>query len=156
LSVTDWRRSVGYLGQDPLLFHASIGDNLRWTRPGTTDSEIADALNLASAQFVDHLRDGLSTIVGDAGSRLSGGERQRLALARALLGAPRLLVLDEATSALDAATEASIVETIRTLKGRMTIVAITHRPALASIADKIFEIRDGHMAEVNALHIGDV
>lgn len=156
LSMTDWRRSVGYLGQDPLLFHASIGDNLRWTRPGTTDNEIADALNLASAQFVDHLRDGLSTIVGDAGSRLSGGERQRLALARALLGEPRLLVLDEATSALDAATEASIVETIRSLKGRMTIVAITHRPALASIADQIFEIRDGRISEVNALHIGDV
>lgn len=156
LSVTDWRRSVGYLGQDPLLFHASIADNLRWTRPGTTDTEIADALNLASAQFVDHLRDGLSTIVGDSGSRLSGGERQRLALARALLGEPRLLVLDEATSALDAVTEASIVETIRTLKGRMTIVAITHRPALASIADKIYEIRDGRMSEVNALHIGDV
>ena len=156
LSVTDWRRSVGYLGQDPLLFHASIGDNLRWTRPGTTDSEIADALNLASAQFVDHLRDGMSTIVGDAGSRLSGGERQRLALARALLGEPRLLVLDEATSALDAATEASIVETIRSLKGRMTIVAITHRPALASIADTIFEIRNGRISEVHALREGEI
>lgn len=156
LSITDWRHNVGYLGQDPLLFHASIGDNLRWTRPGTTDSEIADALNLASAQFVDHLRDGLSTIVGDAGSRLSGGERQRLALARALLGEPRLLVLDEATSALDGVTEASIVETIKALKGRMTIVAITHRPALASIADHIFEIRDGHLAEVNFVREGEL
>lgn len=156
LSVTDWRHSIGYLGQDPLLFHASIGDNLRWTRPGTTDDEIAAALNLASAQFVDHLRDGLSTLVGDAGSRLSGGERQRLALARALLGEPRLLVLDEATSALDAATEASIVETIRMLKGRMTIVAITHRPALAAVADKIFEIRDGHISETNILREGEI
>jgi ATP-binding cassette subfamily C protein len=156
LSMTDWRRSVGYLGQDPLLFHASIGDNLRWTRPGTNDSEIAEALNLASAQFVDHLRDGLSTIVGDSGSRLSGGERQRLALARSLLGSPRLLVLDEATSALDAVTEAAIVDTIRNLKGRMTIVAITHRPALASIADRILEIRDGRLSEVSALREGEI
>ena len=82
LAVSEWRRGVGYLGQDPMLFHASIEDNLRWIRPDTTDAAIEKALRLASADFVYRLPDGLKTIVGDAGSRLSGGERQRIALAR--------------------------------------------------------------------------
>jgi ATP-binding cassette subfamily C protein len=83
--------------------------------------------------------------VGDAGGRLSGGERQRLALARALLGSPRLLVLDEATSALDSGTEASVVETIEQLKGQLTIVSITHREAMVGAADRVIEVRDGRI-----------
>lgn len=146
LAVSEWRRGVGYLGQDPMLFHASIEDNLRWIRPDTTREAIEQALRLASADFVYRLPDGLKTIVGDAGSRLSGGERQRIALARALLGEPRLLVLDEATSALDGATEASVVETIAKLKGRMTIVSITHRPALVAVADRMIEVQQGKVA----------
>jgi len=146
LAVSEWRRGVGYLGQDPMLFHASIEDNLRWIRPDTTQEAIEQALRLASADFVYRLPEGLKTIVGDAGSRLSGGERQRIALARALLGDPRLLVLDEATSALDGATEASVVETIAKLKGRMTIVSITHRPALVAVADRMIEVQHGKVA----------
>ena len=146
LAVSEWRRGVGYLGQDPMLFHASIEDNLRWIRPDTSDEAIEKALRLASADFVYRLPDGLKTIVGDAGSRLSGGERQRIALARALLGEPRLLVLDEATSALDGATEASVVETIAKLKGQMTIVTITHRPALVAVADRMIEVQHGKVA----------
>ena len=146
LAVSEWRRGVGYLGQDPMLFHASIEDNLRWIRPDTSDEAIEKALRLASADFVYRLPDGLKTIVGDAGSRLSGGERQRIALARALLGEPRLLVLDEATSALDGATEASVVETIAKLKGQMTIVTITHRPALVADADRMIEEQHGKVA----------
>jgi ATP-binding cassette subfamily C protein len=145
LAVADWRRGVGYLGQDPMLFHASIEDNLKWIRPGTTDEAIERALRLASADFVYRLPEGLKTMVGDAGSRLSGGERQRIALARALLGQPRLLVLDEATSALDAATEASVVETIAKLKGTLTIVSITHRPALVAVADRTIEVNNGRV-----------
>ncbi|MCX8504928.1 MAG: ATP-binding cassette domain-containing protein [Beijerinckiaceae bacterium] len=150
LAVADWRRGVGYLGQDPMLFHASIEDNLRWIRPDTTSEAIEKALRLASADFVYRLPDGLKTIVGDSGSRLSGGERQRIALARALLGEPRLLVLDEATSALDGATEASVVETIAKLKGRMTIVSITHRPALVAVADRMIEVQHGKVATAHA------
>jgi ATP-binding cassette subfamily C protein len=146
LAVSEWRRGVGYLGQDPMLFHASIEDNLRWIRPDTTQEAIEQALRLASADFVYRLPDGLKTVVGDAGSRLSGGERQRIALARALLGEPRMLVLDEATSALDGATEASVVETIAKLKGRMTIVSITHRPALVAVADRMIEVQHGKVA----------
>ena len=142
-SMQEWRSSIGYLGQDPLLFHASIEDNLKWVRPESGSIEILEALDRASATFVERLPHRLDTIVGDAGSRLSGGERQRIALARALLGAPRLLVLDEATSALDAETEAGVVETISRLKGQMTIIAITHRPALLSVADRVVEIKNG-------------
>ncbi|MEY4092362.1 MAG: hypothetical protein RLZZ496_1544 [Pseudomonadota bacterium] len=142
-SMQEWRSSIGYLGQDPLLFHASIEDNLKWVRPESGSIEISEALDRASATFVERLPHRLDTIVGDAGSRLSGGERQRIALARALLGAPRLLVLDEATSALDAETEAGVVETISRLKGQMTIIAITHRPALLSVADRVVEIKNG-------------
>jgi ATP-binding cassette subfamily C protein len=106
-------------------------------------------LNRAAATFVERLPRAFETIVGDAGSRLSGGERQRIALARALLGAPRLLVLDEATSALDAETEAGVVETIARLKGQMTILAITHRPALLSVADRVIEIKEGRATELD-------
>lgn len=145
--MQEWRRSIGYLGQDPLLFHASIKDNLQWVRPHSDHAAMDNTLKRAAATFVDHLPRALETIVGDAGSRLSGGERQRIALARALLGAPRLLVLDEATSALDAETEAGVVETIARLKGQMTIMAITHRPALLSVADRVIEIKDGCATE---------
>lgn len=143
-----WRRRIGYLGQDPVLFNASIADNLRWIVPQTTESELHAALGRASADFVGRLPARLETMVGDHGSRLSGGERQRLALARALLGNPRLLVLDEATSALDAATEESVVASIRSLKGEITIVAITHRPALVDAADFIVEMQDGRIVSV--------
>lgn len=149
VSMQEWRRSIGYLGQDPLLFHASIKENLQWVRPDSDPSMMNTALNRAAATFVQRLPRAFDTIVGDAGSRLSGGERQRIALARALLGAPRLLVLDEATSALDAETEAGVVETIARLKGQMTIIAITHRPALLSVADRVIEIKDGRATELN-------
>ena len=146
--MKEWRGTIGYLGQDPLLFHASVEENLRWVRPESNEKTINHALELAAAGFVHRLPLGLKTIVGDVGSRLSGGERQRIALARALLGSPRLLILDEATSALDAQTEAGVVETIARLKGHMTILAITHRPALVAVADRIVEIKEGHAHEV--------
>jgi ATP-binding cassette subfamily C protein len=153
LSLSHWRSSVGYLGQDPLLFHATIEENLRWVRPEASADDLRRALSLASAEFVYRLPHGLQTIVGDAGSRLSGGERQRIALARALLGSPRVLVLDEATSALDAETEQSVVSTIAGLKRHLTIVAITHRPALLDAADRILSVRDGQVYSGSSEHV---
>jgi ATP-binding cassette, subfamily C, bacterial len=143
ISAPIWRKRIGYLGQDPILFNASIADNMRWIRPETTNDELYAALKSASAVFVQSLPERLETRVGDHGSRLSGGERQRIALARALLGNPRLLVLDEATSALDASTEELVVASIRALQSSMTIVAITHRPALVNAADIVIKMENG-------------
>jgi ATP-binding cassette subfamily C protein len=130
------------------LFNSSIRENLRWIKPQTADEEIYSALDAAAADFVRKLPDGLDTLVGDHGSRLSGGERQRIALARALLGHPRLLVLDEATSALDAETEEIVTSALAKLKGRITIVAITHRPALVREADVVISLHNGKAEKV--------
>jgi ATP-binding cassette subfamily C protein len=151
LPTTIWRRGIGYLGQDPMLFNASIGENLRWIRPQTTDDEIRAALAAAAADFAGRLPDGLNTLVGDHGSRLSGGERQRVALARALLGSPRLLVLDEATSSLDSETEEIVTKALLRLKGKITIVAISHRPALVREADFVINLSNGHAEKVEPL-----
>lgn len=155
LSCASWRRGIGYLGQDPMLFNSSIRENLRWIQPQTTDAEMCAALDAAAADFVHGLPDGLDTIVGDHGSRLSGGERQRIALARALLGAPRLLVLDEATSSLDLETEEIVTRALLKLKGRITVVAISHRPALVDEADFVINLNEGK-AEKTATLIADV
>jgi ATP-binding cassette subfamily C protein len=154
LPTSVWRRGIGYLGQDPVLFNASIGENLRWIRPSTTDDEIRVALKAAAAEFVERLPGGLGTVVGDHGSRLSGGERQRIALARALLGAPRLLVLDEATSSLDAETEEIVTRALVRLKGQITIVAISHRPALVREADFVIHLSNGSAERVGASSTG--
>ena len=106
------------------------------------------ALGLASARhFVSASPDGLDTIVGDRGVRLSGGERQRLALARALLRRPSLLILDEATSALDAVSEQAVLDAIHNLHGRLTILLITHRLSAVRGADIVHVISDGQLVE---------
>jgi ATP-binding cassette, subfamily C, bacterial len=143
-----WREQIGYVGQDTFLFHDTVRANLRWAAPAASDEDVREALRLASADaFVAALPDGLGTVVGDRGVRLSGGERQRLALARALLRRPRLLILDEATSALDAENERAIQESIDGLRGTMTIVLITHRLTTLRHADAIYVMDDGAVVE---------
>lgn len=151
-----WRQGIGYLGQDPMLFNASIRENLSWIRPQTTEADMRAALDAAAADFVMRLPNGLDTIVGDHGGRLSGGERQRIALARALLGAPRLLVLDEATSSLDAETEDTVTKALSKLRGRITIVAISHRPALVQQADVVINMCEGRAEKVEGALAGSV
>jgi ATP-binding cassette subfamily C protein len=135
-----WRSRLGYLAQEPMLFHGTIRENLLFAQPSASDAELVSALDDAACDFVQRLPQGLDAPVGDRGQLLSGGERQRLALARALLRRPKLLVLDEATSALDADTEARILQTVRTLRGRCTVVFCTHRAAVREAADAVVEL----------------
>jgi len=143
-----WRTAVAYVQQEPLLFHATIRDNLLWARPDASDTVLLQALADASAQFVQTLPEGLDTVVGDRGSRLSGGERQRISLARALLREPQLLILDEPTSALDGGNEAAIAAALQRLRGRLTVLLIAHRGALAEVADRTVTIAAGRIENV--------
>lgn len=139
-----WRDAIAYVPQEPLLFHDTVLANLRWARPAATDAEVVRALEQAAAdEFVERLPHGLHTVVGDRGVRLSGGERQRLALARALLRQPTLLVLDEATSALDAASEARILKALVALRGSVTTFLVSHRAAPLRHADVVYVLEGG-------------
>lgn len=143
-----WRASVGYVAQDGLLFHDTIRANLLWARPDVTETEMVEALHMASAdEFVSRLPRGLDTVVGDRGVLLSAGERQRLMLARALLRRPALLVLDEATNAVDAENEQRIRRAIDALKDRLTILLITHRLSVVQGAGVIYVIDRGELVE---------
>lgn len=143
-----WRGEVAYVQQEPVLFHATIRENLLWAAPDAHDEELAAALDDAAATFVHALPDGLDTMVGDRGARLSGGERQRLALARALLQRPRMLILDEPTSALDRTNELAIAEALQRLRGRITLLLIAHRGALSEVADRIVTLENGRVVAI--------
>ncbi len=140
-----WRKSVSYVPQDTFLFQDSIRQNLLWANPEASEADILRALEQSSAQFVYSLPQGLDTIVGDNGLRLSGGERQRIALARALLKRPSLLILDEATSALDIENEAKIRQAIEQLHGDLTVVIIGHRLSTLEHADQVVIVQDGQI-----------
>ena len=145
--VHAWRRHLGYVNQDTFLFNETIRENLRLVRRDASDDDIRAALQGASASFVDALPDGLDTVVGDRGVRLSGGERQRIALARAILRTPTLLILDEATSALDPENEHVIQQAIERMAGQLTILIIAHRLASVRRADMIYVMERGRVVE---------
>lgn len=141
-----WRETVAYVPQDTFLFHDTIRENLLWARPGAGDAELERALRLARADaFVTRLPRGLDTVAGDRGVQLSGGERQRIALARALLRRPALLVLDEATSALDQENEGEILRALAGLGGDVTVLLITHRLAAVAGAARVHVLDGGRV-----------
>ncbi len=131
-----WRQTVAYVTQDVFLFNASIRYNLTLFSPNQTDAALWAALDSAAADFVMHLKDGLDTMLGDRGVRLSGGERQRIALARALLMRPQLLILDESTNALDPGNLKKIQLALSQLHGKMTVIIISHQPEMSQFADQ--------------------
>jgi len=148
LAQDELRHHIGVVAQDPHLFHATVGDNLRYARPDATDEQIRDALRAAQVlDVVDALPSGLDTMVGERGYRLSGGEKQRLAIARMLLKDPALVVLDEATSSLDTENEAAVQAALATaLEGRTALV-IAHRLSTIVGADQILVLDGGHVVE---------
>ena len=146
-----WRDQVAYVPQEVFLLNDTLAANLRLTAPNATEEELWAAL--AAAQLDGVVRRSarkLDTVIGDRGLRLSGGERQRLALARALVRRPQLLILDEATSALDWENQAAIARVIAGLKGWCTVVTIAHRPSMIAFADWVIALEDGRLVESGA------
>ena len=140
------RRSIAVVDDDPFLFSATIHDNIAYARPDATREEVERAAERArAAEFIIGLPDGYDTRVGERGLTLSGGQRQRLAIARALLADPRILVLDDATSSIDASTEQAIKAALREVMSGRTTFVIAHRLSTIALADDIVALEDGRM-----------
>ena len=148
IKLRDLRRHIGMVPQEPFLFNASIAENIAYGRPDAAREEVMRAAITANAHgFIMRFPDGYDTRVGERGARLSGGERQRIAIARAILHDPSILILDEATSSVDTDTEQLIQEALaRLVKGRTTF-AIAHRLSTLKNADRLLVLEDGKVAE---------
>jgi ATP-binding cassette subfamily B protein len=148
ITLDSLRSNIGVVFQESLLFNRSIRDNLIVGRPEASDEEIEHACRMADAhEFIVRQRHGYGTMIGERGTTLSGGQRQRLAIARALLKNPPILILDEATSALDAATEAKVSRALKTLMAGRTTFIIAHRLSTVRDADEILVFDDGRIVE---------
>jgi ATP-binding cassette subfamily B protein len=153
VSFASLRRQIAYVPQDPFLFHATLSENLRFALPSATEAEMLAACRRARMdQVVASLPLGLETVVGERGHRFSGGERQRIAIARAILADPRILVLDEATAHLDATSEAAVRDAITELMQGRTTVVIAHRLSTVVQADEIVVLDEGRILERGSHH----
>ncbi|TVR55036.1 MAG: ABC transporter ATP-binding protein [Puniceicoccaceae bacterium] len=149
IRVEDLRRQIGFVLQDNFLFSGTIADNIAYARPNASHEQILEAAVSANAHtFIMNLPDGYDTYVGERGTRLSGGERQRIAIARALLQNPRILILDEATSSVDTETEAKIQQALGHLVAGRTTIAIAHRLSTLRHANRLVVMDEGRIAEV--------
>ena len=148
VTTASLRGQLGVVFQDTFLFDTTLGENIAMGKPGAGEAEIEAAARAAELHgFVETLPRGYNTLVGERGGRLSGGQRQRLAIARALLRNPRILVLDEATSALDPRTERLISDTLERVGEGRTTIAVTHRLSSVTNYDQIFVMSAGHLVE---------
>jgi ATP-binding cassette, subfamily C, bacterial len=144
INLRQWRHMIGYVSQDTILLHDTILNNILVGEPALDSADAERALKQAGAwHFVSALPEGMQTIVGERGGLLSGGQRQRIAIARALAHRPQLLLLDEPTSALDPESEQTICETLQQLSADLTIVAVSHQPAVINAADNVFILSNG-------------
>ncbi|MFC4146134.1 ABC transporter ATP-binding protein [Micromonospora mangrovi] len=148
LRLASLRRLVGVAFEEPTLFSMSVWENLTLGRPDADEEEVRAALALAQADFAYDLPWGLATRVGEQGLSLSGGQRQRLALARAVLGRPALLVLDDPLSALDVHTEALVEAALKRMLRDTTALLVVHRPSTVALADRVALLHDGRIAAV--------
>ncbi|HEX8663687.1 MAG TPA: ABC transporter ATP-binding protein [Beijerinckiaceae bacterium] len=147
----DLRAHMALVGQDSAVLPASVAENISYGRPDASRREIAEAARLAGAAvFIEALPEGYDTVLAEGGQNLSGGQRQRIAIARALLTEAPFLILDEPTSALDLTHERHLVETLVALKGRRTIVLVTHRLESVAACDLVFVMEAGQIVEAGA------
>lgn len=148
LRLHDYREKLGCVLQDNFLFSGTIRENILYARPDASDEAVREAARIAHAiEFIEQFEDGFETVIGERGVRLSGGQRQRLAIARALLADPRILILDEATSALDSESEAFIQEGLHSLMEGRTTFVIAHRLSTIREADQILVLEQGQIIE---------
>ena len=151
IDLVTWRSRIGYVTQDPIMFNDSLRNNLLLTHANASDTDIWRALERAHLRdLVTRMPNGLDTELGEDGIRLSGGEKQRLAIARALVGNPALLILDEATSALDTESERAVQDAIDTLSSTLTIVVVAHRLSTVRKADRILVMEGGQIVETGS------
>lgn len=148
LRLHDIRRHIVFVEQEPTLLHATVAENIRYGRPDASDAEVTQAAAAAGLEtFIARLPEGLATMVGERGLQMSAGERQRIAIARAFLANPSVLVLDEPTAALDPASERQVVESyLAVMRGRTSIV-ISHRAAVAEAADQVAVVEGSRLVE---------
>jgi ATP-binding cassette subfamily B protein len=146
VTLRSLREAIGVVSDDPFLFSATVAENIAYARPQATDAEIEEAARMAQAEeFIQRLPQGYETRVGERGLTLSGGQRQRLAIARAVIANPRVLILDDATSSVDASTEQTIKRALaRVMEGRTTFI-IAHRPSTLTLADEVVVLDHGHI-----------
>ncbi|MBI4389600.1 MAG: ABC transporter ATP-binding protein [Nitrospinae bacterium] len=148
IPLRELRRSIGYVDQEPFLFSASIRDNIVFGQPGAGEDEIRGVVGLAGLEpDLDRFPGGLDTMIGERGVSLSGGQKQRLALARALIKKPKILILDDAFSSLDAETEETVLKNIREYAVNTTTIFIAHRLSAVRGVDRIFVLEHGTVVE---------
>jgi ATP-binding cassette subfamily B multidrug efflux pump len=146
--VGELRRHIGYVPQEPILFSDTVENNVRFNRRGVTDEALSWAIDVSQLrEELDSFPEGLQTRIGVRGVSISGGQKQRLALARALVGRPRILILDDCTSAIDADTEAALWERLYHVMPDLTCFIITHRPATLERSDKVIVLDEGRIVE---------
>jgi ATP-binding cassette, subfamily B, bacterial len=150
LSLDELRATVATAFEEATLFSASVRENVTLGRPDASEASLTEALEIAQAGFVYQLPFGLDTRIGEQGMSLSGGQRQRLALARAVLGRPRVLVLDDPLSALDVQTEAQVQSALRNVLSTTTALVVAHRPSTVLLADRVAMLVDGRIAIVGS------
>lgn len=148
VKLSSYRQYLGVVLQDEFLFEGTIRENILFPRPNATEAEVQNAVNAAYVnEFTDRFDDGLETLIGERGVKLSGGQRQRLAIARAILANPKIIILDEATSSLDTQSEALIQKSLSELIKDRTTIVIAHRLSTIRKADQILVVEAGHIVE---------
>jgi ATP-binding cassette subfamily B protein len=148
LTLEDLRTHLAMAFEDSTLFSASVRDNVLLGRPDASEADLKEALDIAQADFVYQLPEGLDTRVGEEGLSLSGGQRQRLALARAVAAKPSVLVLDDPLSALDVDTEALVEAALRRILASTTALIVAHRPSTVMLADRVALLENGRVTAV--------